>query len=127
MSYSEKLANRVKQALSHLPKVEEKKMFSGITFMVNGKMCISVISSNRIMCRIDPGLHEDAVKRNNCQPVVMRGREYKGYIYIHEEDIKTEEEFNYWINLALDFNSKAKASKKKKKRPYPPETNNLNR
>jgi TfoX/Sxy family transcriptional regulator of competence genes len=53
MAYSEKLAAKVRAAFAHLPKVEEKKMFRGSTFMVDGKMCVSV-SGDRIMCRIDP-------------------------------------------------------------------------
>jgi hypothetical protein len=33
-------------------KVEEKKMFGGMCFMVNGKMCICI--RNEILCRIGP-------------------------------------------------------------------------
>jgi TfoX/Sxy family transcriptional regulator of competence genes len=112
MAYNEKLTNRVRKALKHLPKVEEKKMFSGITFMVNGKMCISV-GDDRIMCRIDPVIHEEAVKKKGVRTVKMGGREYKGYIYVSEDAIKTKKEFDHWINLALEFNKIAKASKKK--------------
>jgi len=52
MAYNEKLADRVREALAHLPEVEEKKMFRGVTFMVNGKMCVSV-SGDEMMCRFD--------------------------------------------------------------------------
>jgi glucose/arabinose dehydrogenase len=62
MAYNEKMTNRVRAALAHLPKVEEKKMFRGIAFMVDGKMCISV-GDTRMMCRIDPALHEAAVEK----------------------------------------------------------------
>ena len=115
MAYNEKLTNRVRLALAHLPKVEEKKMFRGVTFMVEGKMCISV-GDDRIMCRIDPDLHEEAIKGKGCRTVEMKGREYKGYVYVSEEGIKTKKDFDYWIGLSLDFNKKAKASPKKKKK-----------
>src|SRR5712671_6054555 len=114
MAYNEKLTNRVREALTHLPKVEEKKMFSGVTFMVNNKMCISV-GNDRIMCRIDPALHEAAIEKKGCRTVTMKGREYKGYVYVDEEGIKTKKDFDYWIGLALDFNKRAKAAPKKKK------------
>jgi hypothetical protein len=42
MPYNEKLANRVREALLNVPKVEEKFMFGGVCFMVNGKMCMGV-------------------------------------------------------------------------------------
>lgn len=112
MAYNEKLANRIREALAHLPEVEEKKMFGGLAFMVNGKMCITV-GKDRIMCRIDSAIHNEAIKRNGIETVKMRGREYKGYIDINEEAIKTKKDFDHWVELALDFNKIVKASKKK--------------
>ncbi len=113
MAYNEKLTARIREALAHLPKVEEKRMFRGVTFMVNNKMCITA-GDNKIMCRIDPAIHEEVIKRKGCETVKMRGREYKGYVYVSEEGIKTKMDLDYWINLALDFNKLAKSSKKKK-------------
>ena len=103
MAYSEKLAERIRKALAHLPDVQEKKMFGSLAFMVNGKMCLTA-GPGRMMCRIDPVLHEDAVEKEGCQTVIMRGREYKGYVYVSEDSLGTETEFNYWIELALKFN-----------------------
>ena len=114
MAYNEKLTNRLRKALADTLNVEEKRMFSGITFMVNGKMCISA-GDDRIMCRIDPSIHEKVVERKGCRTVMMKGREYRGYVYVSEEGIKTKKDFDFWIGLALDFNKLAKASKPAKK------------
>jgi len=114
MAYNEKLTARIREALAHLPNVEEKKMFRGVTFMVNDKMCISA-GDNKIMCRIDPSIHKEALKRKGSETVKMRGREYQGYVYVNEEGIKTKKDLDYWIRLALEFNKLAKSSKKKKK------------
>jgi len=114
MAYNEKLTARIREALAHLPNVEEKRMFRGVTFMVNDKMCISA-GDNKIMCRIDPSIHEEALKRKGSETVKMRGREYQGYVYVNEEGIKTKKDLDYWIRLALEFNKLAKSSKKKKK------------
>src|SRR5204863_2611885 len=103
MAYNEKLTARIREALAHLPKVEEKRMFRGVTFMVNGKMCISA-GDDKIMCRIDPAIHEEVIKGKDCETVKMRGREYKGYVYVNEAAFKTKKELEYWIGLALDFN-----------------------
>ena len=53
MRYNEELAYRVSELLSHLTDVEEKEMFSGLVFMVNGKMCIGVMK-DKIMLRVNP-------------------------------------------------------------------------
>lgn len=102
MAFSEELANRIRKALEHLP-VEEKKMFGSLTFLINGKMCLTA-GPSRMMCRIDPKLHEQEVKKDGCSTVIMKGRKYKGYIHIKEENLKNETNFNYWIDLALGFN-----------------------
>lgn len=115
MAYNEELTGRIRSALAHLPKVEEKRMFRGVTFMVDDKMCISA-GDDEIMCRIDPAVHEEAIKRKGCRAMVMKGREYKGYVYVSGEGIKTKKDFDYWIGLALDFNKKAKAAKKRNKK-----------
>lgn len=116
MAYNEKLADRIREILSKVPKikVEEKKMFRGMTFMVNGKMCVGVSGEN-LMCRFNPLLQEELADKNGFEIMRMKEREYKGYGYIHPEAIKSKKELDYWIKLCLDFNSKAKASKKTKK------------
>jgi len=109
MAYNEGLADRVRKALSGR-KVEEKNMFGGLCFMVNGKMCVTV-GKDRLMCRIDPALHETALAKNGVKTMVMRGREYNGYVYVPEESIQSQRDFDYWINLALEYNTLAKSTK----------------
>jgi TfoX/Sxy family transcriptional regulator of competence genes len=111
MAYHELLAERVRQALVHVPHVKEQKMFGGLAFMVNGKMCVTV-GPARIMCRIDPALHDDAIQKKGVSTVTMGGRTYKGYVHITEDEVKTQKALSYWIGLALDYNKTAKASKK---------------
>ena len=114
MAYNEKLTARVKEALASVPKVEEKRMFRGVAFMVDGKLCVSA-GDNELMVRIDPALHEETLQRQGCRTVIMKDRELKGYVYVHEDAIKTKKTLDYWISLALDFNKRAKSSKKKAK------------
>src|SRR6476660_3554509 len=100
MAYNEKLAERIRKALAHLPEVEEKKMFRGVAFMVNGKMCVNV-SGDEMMCRFDPVLQEELETKKGFRKMIMKGREFKGYGYISEEGIKSKKDFDYWINLCL--------------------------
>jgi TfoX/Sxy family transcriptional regulator of competence genes len=111
MPYNIKLADRVREALINVPKVEEKFMFGGICFMVDGKMCMGV-TTDELMCRIDPEREEEALAKRGCRHMDFTGRPMKGYVFVGEEGMKTKKEFNYWIQLCLEFNSKAKSSKK---------------
>lgn len=113
MAYDEKLADRIREALVDIPNVEEKKMFRGVTFMVNDKMCISVSGEN-IMCRIDPSEHNTLMDKDYTHEMIKAGKAIKGFIYVGPDGIKSTRDLDFWINLCLAFNSKAKSSKKSK-------------
>lgn len=113
MPYNEKLADRVREALAGERRVEEKKMFRGVCFMVNGKMCIC-IGHDELMVRIDPEKQEEAQERNGVRPMIRNGKPIKGYVYVGEEGTKSKRDFDHWVRLALEFNKEAKASKKSK-------------
>jgi TfoX/Sxy family transcriptional regulator of competence genes len=113
MAYNEKLANRIREKFSSLPNIEEKEMMGGLTFMYNGKMCVGIIK-DEMMCRIDPSLHEIALEKTGCRTMDFTNRPMKGYVMVDDGGVKSKKDFDYWIDQALDFNKKAKASKKKK-------------
>jgi len=89
--------------LAHVPDVAEQKMFGSTAFLVRGKLCISG-RAERMMCRIDPAIHEAALEREGCRTVVMKGRERRGYVYIDAESVQTPEALRYWVDLALEYN-----------------------
>ena len=111
MAFNERLANRIREALAHLPDVVEKKMFHGICFMVNGKMCLCVRLDD-MLCRIGPKKYGEALETNYCRPMIHNGRTMTGFVFVSEEGIRKKKDFDYWVNLALAFNKEAKASKK---------------
>ena len=112
MAYDERLAQRVRDSLPRRS-VEEKKMMGGLTFMVNGKMCVGIVN-DELMCRIDPDMQEMALEKKGCRVMDFTGRPMKGFVFVSKEGMKTKKDFDYWIKLSLDFNKKAKVSKKKK-------------
>ena len=112
MAYSQKLADRIRKRFAELQNVEEKEMMGGLTFMYNGKMCVGIIK-NELMCRIDKTMHNDVVEKVGCRTMDFTKKPMLGYILVDEDGIKKEKDFEYYINLALEYNKIAKASKKK--------------
>ena len=105
MAYDESLAQRIREVFFRL-KVPffEKKMFSGVCFMVDDKMCCGT--------HIDKVTHEKALELPFVLPMNFTGKPMKGYIYVSEEGIETQKDLTYWIQLCVDFNPIAKKSKK---------------
>lgn len=114
MAFNEILAHRIREALKEITDVEEKLMFGGICFMVNGKMCVGIIK-DEMMCRIGEERYDEALQKRGCREMDFAVRPMKGYVYVSDDGIKTNAEFKYWINLCLEFNPKAKSATKRKK------------
>lgn len=116
MAYDEHLADRVARVLKDKgTPYEEKRMFGGLCFMVDDKMCIGV-AEDELMARIDPSIYEDSLKKPGCKKMMFTGREMKGYVFLEGEAIVEDKDLEYWVQLCLDFNPKAKSSKKKNKK-----------
>ncbi|RZA01854.1 MAG: TfoX family protein [Sphingobacteriaceae bacterium] len=112
MAYNEQLANRIREALVDQPHVEEKTMFKGLCFMVNGKMCLCA-SGDEMLCRIGPDIFEQALKTNGVRGMIRNGKPLKDFVFLSEEAMRTQKQFDYWVNAAIAFNPRAKATKKK--------------
>jgi TfoX/Sxy family transcriptional regulator of competence genes len=110
MAYNEKLAERVRDALSAQRKVQEKKMMGGLTFMVNDKMCVGVLHDD-LMARIDPDVYESALQKKGCRAMDFTGRPMKGFVFVGPAGTGNKRDLAYWVGLSLAFNKKAKASK----------------
>jgi TfoX/Sxy family transcriptional regulator of competence genes len=114
MAYNEQLANRIREHLSHLTNIEEKEMMGGLVFMYNNKMCVGIFRGE-LMCRVDPDNYEDLLEESSVQSMEFGGKVMKGWILVEPDAIKSRKQMDYWIGLALEYNKKAKASKKRKK------------
>lgn len=113
MPYDTTLADRVTDLLTarRVP-FDTKAMMGGLCFMVNGKMCLGILDS-RLMVRLDPAVEAQALKARGCKPMDFTGRPMKGYVFVHPEGHEADLDFKHWVDLALAFNPKAKASKKR--------------
>jgi TfoX/Sxy family transcriptional regulator of competence genes len=115
MAYDHLLADRIRAYLSaftpHL--VEEKEIFGGLAFLVNGKMCINV-SGDRLMCRFDPVRYEELAERPGFEPLIMKGKVMTGYCDVHPVGFRSQRDLAFWMEACLEFNDRAKSSKKKR-------------
>ena len=98
-------------SLTH-KKVAEKPMFGGLCFMVNDKMCLGV-EKERLMVRLDPAVYDEVMSKEGCQPMDFTGKIMKGYVFVDLDALNTKTKLKYWVDLALEYNKIAKASKKK--------------
>ncbi len=88
-----------------------KKMFGGICYLVNDKMCAGVLKQD-LMVRIDPIINDEQLMKSGARPMDFTGKSMKGFILVDPLHVDMDEDLEYWLTLALEFNPRAKASKK---------------
>ncbi|HHG83497.1 MAG TPA: TfoX family protein [Bacteroidetes bacterium] len=116
MAYDIHLAERIQRILREKRVAFfERKMFGGIAFMVDEKMCLGVIKLD-LMARVGPDAYAEAVTKNGARPMEFTGRPMAGYLFISAEGVDAEADLEYWVDLCLAYNPQAKASKKRKKK-----------
>ena len=114
MAYNEKISDRIRAALSGTKKLVEKKMFGGIAFMVNEKMCLGV-DKDDIMLRCDPEMTDELLSKKGARPFDLTGKPMKGWLLVSADGASSKKDFDFWVKIAVEANKKATASAKKKK------------
>jgi len=113
MACDEQLTNRVRRFfLKRAVAFEEKRMMGGLCFLVDGKMCVGV-EKERLMARIDPSEYEKALQRKGCGPMDFTGGPMRGFVFVNGEGFASARDLAFWLELALEFNPRAKSSKRK--------------
>jgi len=114
MAYDRYLADKITRFLGE-SKVNfyEKEMMGGITWMVDEKMCLSIFKGN-LMVRVAPEELEDFLGKKGTTQMQHGGKTMKGYLTVSPEGFDFDEDLEYWIQKCLEFNPRAKASKKRK-------------
>ncbi|GLR17315.1 TfoX/Sxy family protein [Portibacter lacus] len=112
MAYDIAVADRLRNYFleKKITDIVEKKMFGGLAFMVNGKMCINV-SKDRLMCRFEHNLTEELSKRIGYEAMVMKGRVLDGYCYVQPDGYDYDEDFEFWVDLCLAYNETVREDK----------------
>jgi len=115
MAYDENLADRIRRSLKEKGIAYiEKKMFGGLCFMVDNKMCLGIVK-DELMARIGETIYSEALSKQGTKEMNFTGRTMKGYVFVEPDGIDLDEELDYFVQACLDFNPFAKASKKRKK------------
>jgi len=106
MAFDPGLADRVRSILKRACVFEEKKMFGGMAYMVNGKMCCGVVQSDLVL-RLGPEASEAALKKRHTRPMDFTGKPMKSMIYVAPAGTDSDSELEKWLLLAVGFAQQA--------------------
>ena len=102
MAYDSILAERIRHALARRKGKEEKKMFGGIGFLLNGNMCVGVWKDSLIV-RLGPEQAAEALKQPFVQQFDITGRPMTGWALIEPKGVEDDGQLKAWIQRAVKF------------------------
>ncbi len=103
MAFDETLAERIRQRLARRKNIQEKKMFGGIGFLLNGNLLVGV-RKDSLLVRLGPEQSEDALKEAHVSEFKIRGRgAMKGWVVVGLEGVEGDDALNDWIERAMSF------------------------
>jgi TfoX/Sxy family transcriptional regulator of competence genes len=102
VAFDESLASRIRTALSRRKGVEEKKMFGGLGFLLNGNILVGVWK-DALIVRLDPDKYDDALLEPHVREFDITGRAMKGWVLVGPEGVAEDDLLKDWIERALQF------------------------
>lgn len=79
-----------------------KRMFGGLTFMLNGNM-LCCVSNKGLMARVGAAAESDALARPFATRCLGAGRPMAGFILVDPRALTSEAELRVWVQMALDY------------------------
>ncbi len=105
MAYDEDLADRIRELLGVHKGVEEKRMFGGLAFLINGNMSVAASGRGGLMVRVPPDEADKLLARQHVEPMVMAGRETRGWLRVSVDGVKTKRQLQSWVTCGVDYAS----------------------
>jgi TfoX/Sxy family transcriptional regulator of competence genes len=103
MAYDEDLANRIRELLGTQKGVEEKRMFGGLAFLINGNMSIAASREGGLLVRVPPDDTEKLLQREHVTAMVMGGREPRGWLRVDIDGLKTKRQLQPWVSRGVEY------------------------
>ncbi|MGH3543795.1 MAG: TfoX/Sxy family protein [Mycobacterium sp.] len=103
MAYDTDLADRIRELLASQRGVEEKPMFGGLAFLINGNMSVAASGQGGLLVRVPPDDTDKLLNRAHVSPMVMAGRETRGWLRVDAEAVKTKRQLRSWVIRSADY------------------------
>ena len=103
MAYDEDLADRIRELIAAERGVEEKRMFGGLAFLINGNMSVAASGRGGLMVRVPRDETEKLLDRDHVEPMVMAGRETRGWLRVSSDGVKTRRQLQSWVKRGVEY------------------------
>ena len=101
MPYDEDLAQRIRALVGRQRGLNEKKMFGGVAFLIDGNLAIAASGRGGILVRVGPERSDELAATTSASVAVMGGRPRAGWLRVAGEDLGTKHQLSKWVDLGV--------------------------
>lgn len=94
------LADRIRMIVGEDPRITEKYMFGGLTFLLNGHILVGCKKDGGILVSVGKDNHDAAAARPGTTAMVQNGRLMSGFFWVDGDAIEDDETLVDWIRFA---------------------------
>lgn len=108
MANDQVFAGRIRSMLAGVAGVDEKKMFGGIGFLIQGNMACGV-NGNDLIVRVGSDQYAQAMQQPHTKVFDLTGKPMTGWIVVIPSGVATDADLEKWVVRGLEFAKKLPA------------------
>lgn len=112
MGYDHELADRIRELVAGAEGVTEQRMFGGLAFLINGNMSVAASGHGGLLVRVNPDETDVLVDGDQVTPMVMRGREMRGWLYVGTAAVAADDQLEPWVARGVTYARSLPAKRK---------------
>jgi TfoX/Sxy family transcriptional regulator of competence genes len=102
MAFSETLTGRIRRRLARRKNVEERKMFGGVGFLLNGNLLVGVWKESLVV-RLGPDEGDEALLEPHVKQFDITGRPMRNWVLVEPAGVEDDDQLADWIGRAVKF------------------------
>ena len=105
MAYDEELAGRVRDVLEGRPGLAEQRMFGGLAFLIDRRMCCGIVGDELVLRLGREGTADALAHEPHTRPMDFTGKAMNNFVFVSPHGVRTEAQLRRWLGLALAASS----------------------
>jgi hypothetical protein len=101
MAYDPALVRRIRALLEGTPGLEEKAMFGGLAFLVNGHLAASAYHDGRLLITCSEGEYANFLVEPGSGPMLRSGKPVSGWVLVDAATVANDKALALWVGRGL--------------------------
>ena len=94
------LIDRIRLLVEGDPRIREKRMFGGLSFLLNGHILIAARKDGSALLSVGKDHNDEALARPGTTQMIHGGRIMRGFIFVDPDALEDDDDLRDWVRTA---------------------------